>query len=312
MSYTGVIELESLDRDGKKIPSNNPAAASPDAVPYVQLRYDNFEDPNIIICTAVTGENSTFGFTIPDNLRSWYFKLYTSTDNVTFTEKKSWGGENGINFPIAEGVAASDFNNGELPESNGTAWIARPKTDFPVLSAFGDITIPMKQSGAWVDAGASIPKVSNFTANTIPVRRNSSTVWNSEKYPQRFRAYIRYDGTNVIIVNPATGATGLTAFLENTIREYSGGAAQNPTAISRSAPGVYTITFGSTGFGANAANIDFRGQHVTDEFGLIAGYVTTSIYSNTGNSVMMLVYDNSNTQADIINTYIPFFFDVIT
>lgn len=298
--------------DGPLQLANNPNADAPDYYIEAQLRYDDFEDPNIIVCTFVPGKNSTIQYVIPTNLQGWAFKLFVSRDGVTFVEDASFGGEDGKEFPIAEGVAASDFNNGELPESNGTAWIARPKTDFPVLSAFGDITIPMKQSGAWVDAGASIPKVSNFTANTIPVRRNSSTVWNSEKYPQRFRAYIRYDGTNVIIVNPATGATGLTAFLENTIRKDSGGAAQNPTAISRSAPGVYTITFGSTGVWSTAAKIDFRGQHVTDEFVLIAGYVTTSIYSNTGNSVTMLVYDNSNTQADIINTYIPFFFDVIT
>ena len=90
-----VINLETLDNDGKKIPANNPNESTPDNITHCQLRYNTFTSSYAIQGVAVTGSSSTFEFTVSDALFYRKFKLYVSTDGTNYTEKKSYGGSAG-------------------------------------------------------------------------------------------------------------------------------------------------------------------------------------------------------------------------
>ena len=100
-----IINLEKLDNDGRKQPANDPTSSTPDNITHCQLRYNTFTSSYVIQGVAVTGASSTFEFTIASTLGYSLFKLYTSTDGTTYTEKKSYGGTLGktINLnPVTE------------------------------------------------------------------------------------------------------------------------------------------------------------------------------------------------------------------
>jgi len=89
-----VINLETLDNDGKKIPANNPNESTPDNITHCQLRYNTFTSSYAIQGVAVTGSSSTFEFDL-SGVTYTEFKLYVSTDGTNYTEKKSYGGTTG-------------------------------------------------------------------------------------------------------------------------------------------------------------------------------------------------------------------------
>lgn len=95
-----IINLEKLSRDGFKQPANNPATSIPDNITHAQLRYNDFSSSNIIQGTAVYNYPSTFEFEISSAVTNSYqlFKLFTSDDGTTYSENKSYGGDDGISL----------------------------------------------------------------------------------------------------------------------------------------------------------------------------------------------------------------------
>jgi len=95
MATTFIQNLEKLNTSGVKMPANTPSAVSPDNITHCQLRYTPFGSEQAIQGTVVTGENSTFAFSIPDGQIAYVWKLYTSTDGTTYSENKTFGGSSG-------------------------------------------------------------------------------------------------------------------------------------------------------------------------------------------------------------------------
>lgn len=167
-----VVNLETLDRDGKKIPSNNPTADSLSAVTHVQLRYDDHEDPNIIQLTNVSGENSTFEGDVDEDLLIWdNFKLFTSEDGTNYTENKTWGGTNGKPLTNSN-LTASDYSAGEVPMSDGNDWIPTKLNRFTIyeIAQTGEVynlndNHFISSSVGWIcGAGGHILKTTNGTS----------------------------------------------------------------------------------------------------------------------------------------------------
>lgn len=98
MAQIEVVNLEKLSATaGYKMPANDPEAVSPDNITHAQLRKSPFGSGQATQGTAVSGENSTFEFSIADNDADELFKLYVSTDGTNYTENKTYGGTNGRN-----------------------------------------------------------------------------------------------------------------------------------------------------------------------------------------------------------------------
>ena len=98
-----VIPLEKYSDDGFKQQANSPTASVPDNITYSRLYYDDFAGSNYVQGVFVPGENSTVEF---DNTGIAFvlWKLFVSTDGVTYTERKSYGGTEGKEEPLAGGV----------------------------------------------------------------------------------------------------------------------------------------------------------------------------------------------------------------
>jgi len=110
-----ILNLERIDSDGKLIPANNPNYAVPSYIKYAQLRYNTFSNSYVVQGTFLaTGESSTIEFDL-NGVSSSYtlFKLYTSTDGVTYTEDKTYGGTTGrtIFTSVAGAVLTSGNQN---------------------------------------------------------------------------------------------------------------------------------------------------------------------------------------------------------
>lgn len=115
-----VINLEKLSADGFKMPANTPNESSLDNITHAQLRYDTYSSPNIIQGAVVSGENSTFVFTVTETRED--YKLYTSTNGTTYTENKLFGGANGTQIIASDTILdPADFTNA-VPRSNGTVF----------------------------------------------------------------------------------------------------------------------------------------------------------------------------------------------
>ena len=110
-----ILNLERIDSDGKLIPANNPNYAVPSYIKYAQLRYNTFSDSYVVQGTFLaTGESSTIEFDLSSVSSSYtLFKLYTSTDGVTYTEDKTYGGTTGrtIFTSVAGAVLTSGNQN---------------------------------------------------------------------------------------------------------------------------------------------------------------------------------------------------------
>ena len=117
---TEVIPIVKLSNDGFLQPANNVSYAIPDNVTHAQLRYDNFLSPNTRQGSYVTSAISSFEFTILETLLNWYFKLYLSTDGITYYEDKGYGGTLGKKYIGESFINAEDFAAGDLIAVTGT------------------------------------------------------------------------------------------------------------------------------------------------------------------------------------------------
>ena len=95
MAQTFVYNTNELSPQGYLKPANTVSAVSPDNVTHLQLRYSDFSSSYVIQGSVVSGENSTFEFSIADNLASEVFKMYYSTDGTNYTVDKTFGGTSG-------------------------------------------------------------------------------------------------------------------------------------------------------------------------------------------------------------------------
>jgi hypothetical protein len=95
MAQTFVYNTNELSPQGYLKPANTVSAVSPDNITHLQLRYSDFSSSYVIQGSVVSGENSTFEFSIADNLASEVFKLYYSTDGTTYNVDKTFGGTSG-------------------------------------------------------------------------------------------------------------------------------------------------------------------------------------------------------------------------
>ena len=97
MATDKIVNLDELSPQGYWKPANSISAVSPDNVTHAQLRYSpNFDSNSVVQGTVVSGENSTFVFSIADADSAKLFKLYTSTDGTTYTVNKKFGGDSGV------------------------------------------------------------------------------------------------------------------------------------------------------------------------------------------------------------------------
>lgn len=291
---TDVFTLFRTRSDGYIQPANNPNADSPDYYQYAQLRYDDFEDPNIIICSFVSGANSVITYTIPDNLLGWAFKLFVSRDNITFTEDKSFGGDDGKTFTVAEGINAWDFSNNTFPYSDGTNWQEKALSSFPDYANVASGSVPLSTGSAWTSG--IVPVVANFSANQSPVRRGSAA-WTAELKPREYFAYIYYNGTTTVLQN-AAGNSGLDKYVINSI-------GSNPVSVTRDAMGVYRLTW--TGSALTSAKlIKFIPQTITDAFETeIIGITGTNSGFNDVNSITIHIKDFDNNFFDYSGIVFP-------
>ena len=95
MAQTFVYNTNELSPQGYLKPANTVSAVSPDNVTHLQLRYSDFSSSYVIQGSVVSGANSTFEFSIADNLASEIFKMYYSTDGTTYSVDKTFGGTSG-------------------------------------------------------------------------------------------------------------------------------------------------------------------------------------------------------------------------
>ena len=109
-----VVNLEKYSDDGYKKAANSLNSATPDVIKYVRFYYDDFTGSNYIQATFVSGENSTAQ---GDNsgIAFTRFKLFTSEDGVTYSERKSYGGDLGKTIPTPDlALDPADFTDDDL------------------------------------------------------------------------------------------------------------------------------------------------------------------------------------------------------
>ena len=110
------VELDKYSEENYyKQPANSPIADSPDNVTHARLYYNTFAGSNYIQGDFVSGSNSTVEF---DNTDVDYilFKLFTSTDGTTYTERKSFGGTLGKDCVTSQHLLnAKDITDWYLP-----------------------------------------------------------------------------------------------------------------------------------------------------------------------------------------------------
>jgi hypothetical protein len=97
-----IVELDKYAEENYyKQAANSPDAAAPDNITHARLYYNTFASTNYIQGDFVSGSNSTVEF---DNAGVTYilFKLFTSTDGTTYTERKSFGGSEGKDCVTAQ------------------------------------------------------------------------------------------------------------------------------------------------------------------------------------------------------------------
>ncbi len=97
MAQIEIINLRKLSSaQGYVMPANTPGLASADNITHAQLRKSPFSSV-LAQGTLVSGQTSTFEFSIPDADADELLKLYVSTDGSTYTEDATYGGTNGKN-----------------------------------------------------------------------------------------------------------------------------------------------------------------------------------------------------------------------
>ena len=110
------VELDKYAEENYyKQAANSPDADAPDNITHARLYYNTFAGTNYIQGDFVSGSNSTVEF---DNTDVDYilFKLFTSTDGTTYTERKSFGGTVGKDCVTSQHLLnAKDITDWYLP-----------------------------------------------------------------------------------------------------------------------------------------------------------------------------------------------------
>ena len=135
-----VVNLEKYAEENYyKQPANSPGAASPDNITHARLYYDDFAGSNYLQGSFVSNNNSTVQF---DNsaISDSVFKLFTSTDGVTYTERKSYGGSAGADeFSSAMVLDPADYEDYDVPTKITVSGVEQflPKTLNEIVDGAG-------------------------------------------------------------------------------------------------------------------------------------------------------------------------------
>jgi hypothetical protein len=135
-----VVNLEKYAEENYyKQPANSPGASSPDNITHARLYYDTFAGSDYLQGTFVAGNNSSVEF---DNsgISDTIFKLFTSTDGVTYTERKSYGGTSGADeFSSAMVLDPADYDDYDIPTKVTVSTVEQflPKTLNEIVDGAG-------------------------------------------------------------------------------------------------------------------------------------------------------------------------------
>jgi len=198
-----VFNIWRLDTDGRIMPANNPLASSPDYYTHAQLRYDTFLSPNVIQGTFVTGANSSVAVEIPENKLQWSFKLFVSRDGTTYTEDKTFGGADGIDYTADAFIDAEDFDTGVIGVTGDIgskvfANIPIPKFGIFKVSQTGvggyliyDVNFASSSVG-WAVGYSEISGLGSILKTT-----NSGSSWTLQSSPDEIIYSVRFISTSV-------------------------------------------------------------------------------------------------------------------
>jgi hypothetical protein len=109
-----IVNLDKYSADGFKQSANSLVATSPDNITHARLYYDSFAGTDFIQGAFVVGKNSTLEF---DNSGVSFtkYKLFESTDGVTYTENKTYGGTEGRDeFNSSLALDPADYEDDEI------------------------------------------------------------------------------------------------------------------------------------------------------------------------------------------------------
>jgi len=110
-----IVNLDKYSADGFKQSANSLVATSPDNITHARLYYDSFTGSDYIQGAFVVGKNSTLEF---DNSGVSFtkYKLFESTDGVTYTENKTYGGTEGRDeFNSSLALDPADYEDYDIP-----------------------------------------------------------------------------------------------------------------------------------------------------------------------------------------------------
>jgi len=141
-----IVNIDKLSDDGFKQPANNPDLINPDNIKYSQLRYNTFASNQAVQGVAVVGSSSTFAFDISSSIPYTLFKLYKSTDGITYNEDKSYGGEIG-RVPSVAGSGGS----GSGGEQSGNVVRLIPSGTYELGKIYREISDAITYCGTIAD-----------------------------------------------------------------------------------------------------------------------------------------------------------------
>jgi len=133
-----IVNLDKYSSDGFKQSANSLTATSPDNITHARLYYDSFTGSDYIQGAFVVGKNSTLEF---DNSGVSFtkYKLFESTDGVTYTENKTYGGTEGRDeFNSSLALDPADYEDYDIPV----------KTTISTVEQFVPMTISEVVDGA--------------------------------------------------------------------------------------------------------------------------------------------------------------------
>ena len=260
MATDKIVNLDELSPQGYWKPANSISAVSPDNVTHAQLRYSpNFDSNSVVQGTVVSGENSTFVFSIADADSAKLFKLYTSTDGTTYTVNKKFGGDSGVKLfgtTDTSGLVTltTAQNISGTKTINGSANL--------VIASGSDIT---------VQAGGDITLADAPTASTDAT--NKAYVDGLIGYTE-FTQWVNQDGTN------APGGGGLA--VNYTVKNNTG----RTWTWSYLGAGNYRLTPSGTNPFSDQSKFYIEFERVlSDGFGTYSGWVdvdnSTMVVSGT-------------------------------
>jgi len=109
-----VVNLEKYSDDGYKKSANSLNASAPDNITHVRFYYDDFAGSNYVQGAFVAGNNSTVQYDA-SGVSFSKFKMFVSTDGINYTERKSYGGTEGLDRVDASKVLdPTDFDDSEI------------------------------------------------------------------------------------------------------------------------------------------------------------------------------------------------------